>query len=251
MNRDTERHVVLVSGGEDSTVAAHHVCEQLDADVKVLVYLDTRTGCEENRQYCEELADSLGKQLWTLRTQESYEDAVKEHGFPGPSRHFIMYRKLKERQIGKLATMTGGRLHLWTGVRKQESSRRMKHVEPEQEADRWTWHAPLAFHSKRWVRAYIDDHNLPENPLWETLGRSADCFCGAYGNREELIDATAAGCTEVPEKIERIESEIDHGDQTDKWAHGSLSDPERRALRVGDEQIPLCSSCEVQNNAKD
>jgi len=104
----------------------------------LLVYLDTGTGLDANREYVEEFADAVGAQLWTLRTQESYADRVETDGFPGPAEHGRMYRKLKERQIGRLATLSGGRgntsdLHLWTGVRRQESERRMANVTPEQD----------------------------------------------------------------------------------------------------------------------
>jgi len=240
----TERHVVLISGGKDSAAAAHYTVNKLDVDIKCAVYLDTRVGCDKNREYVEQLADSLGLQLWTLRTHESYEEKVKEHGFPGPSRHFIMYSLLKERQLGRLATMTGGDLHLWTGVRKQESDRRMKHVEPEKEADRWTWHAPLCWQGQRWVDAYIDNHDIPESDLWTAMGRSADCFCGCFGSPEELIDAEAADCTDIVAKLRRLEEEVDTNDEKSRWAWNDLSDVEKRAERVDDDYMFLCGDCE-------
>ncbi len=73
-------HVALVSGGMDSTVAAHVAVRWGPADL--LVYLDTGTGLDDNREYVEQLADTLGVQLWTLRTKVSYEDRVDEHGLP-------------------------------------------------------------------------------------------------------------------------------------------------------------------------
>jgi len=238
-------HVALVSGGKDSTAAAHAAVRFGPADL--LVYLDTGTGLTENREYVETLADALGVQLWTLRTEESYAELVREHGFPGPSRHFLMYQRLKERQLCKLAAVTGDDLHLWTGIRRFESDRRMSHVEPEGERGngRWYWHAPLCDWHDGDPEEYITRFDLPRNPLWETLGRSGDCYCGAYGNREELLDLRAVGADDRADSLESLESETDTGTEKDLWAWASLAEFEQRAARAeaDDGQTTLCSTC--------
>lgn len=234
-------HVALVSGGMDSTVAAA-VTQSTVPKLDLLAYLDTGTGLDANREYVEDLADALDVQLWTLRTHESYPEKVRENGYPGPSRHGIMYTSLKERQLGKLATVTGGKeLVLWTGVRSLESDRRMANVEGVQDARRWTWAAPIHDWSKQDCRNYLDAHDLPENDLWNTLGRSGDCFCGCFGNREELLDLEAEGHAEHANWLRNLETEPD--DETALWAWGSLSENERRAERVDEDQMSLCSSC--------
>ena len=242
-------NVALVSGGMDSTVAAH--VSSRESDVDLFAYLDTKTGLIENREYVEQLADELGMQLWTLRTNESYEEKVREHGFPGPSRHAMMYSSLKERQLDKLATVCNGfgtkaNLHLYTGVRSAESERRMGNVEPVQEAERWTWHAPIHDWSKDDCREYIEEHDLPRNELWDTLGRSGDCFCGCFGSPEEKLDLRAAGCRYQAEWIETLEESVDVDDETSRWAWGALSDAEQRAVRAEntDGQMFLCSRCD-------
>lgn len=242
--RDTV-HVALVSGGMDSTVAAA-VAADTAPKLDLLAYLDTGTGLDENRAYVEDLADALGLQLWTLRTHEQYEEKVRENGFPGPSRHGMMYNFLKERQIGKLATVTGGKdLVLWTGVRSDESARRMKNAEGVQADRRWTWVAPIHDWSKDDCRAFLAERDLPENDLWNTLGRSGDCFCGCFGSPEEKLDLRAAGCEGHAEWIESLEDAVETGDETERWAWGALSTVDRRAERVDDSQMTLCSTCEV------
>lgn len=242
--RDTV-HVALVSGGQDSTVAAARSVE-IAPKIDMLVYLDTGTGLQENREYLEELADALEIQFWSIRTKESYEEKVKEHGFPGPSRHPMMYTSLKERQIGKLATFTGNKeLVLWSGVRSDESERRMRNVEGVLEADRWTWVAPIHDWSKEDCNDYLDDHDLPHNELWDTLGRSGDCFCGCFGSPEEKLDLEAAGCGYHAEWIEGLEDDVETGDETEVWAWGALSEKEQRGVRAekDDAQMLLCSKC--------
>jgi len=234
-------NIALKSGGKDSTVAAHVATQQ--TNIRFLVYLDTRTGIEDNRKYCEDLADALGLQLWTLRTHESFEDRVQEHGFPGPSRNSIMYRTLKERQLQELATITEDDLHLWTGVRAFESENRMGSVQPEYDAQRWTWHAPLHDWTQADINEHLQAHDLPQNDLWSTLGRSGDCYCGCYGNREELLDLVAADQEDHAAWIQALEESVSQPDATGKWAWQSMSENEQRAERVEDDQITLCSKC--------
>lgn len=252
VNERSAVNVGLISGGMDSAVSASVSEEQVGLDL--LVYLDTGTGLDENREYIEELADHLGLQLWTLRTGEQYEEKVREHGFPGPSRHGIMYRSLKERQLDKLATIVNGRgnaanLHLWTGVRQRESDRRMANVEPVQEADRWTWHAPIYDWTKAKCKIHIEENGIPENPIWKALGRSGDCFCGCFGNPAEKIDLRAAGYEDHAEWIETLEETarevLDIPDERTVWGWGALSESEQRAVaaELDPSQMPLCAHC--------
>lgn len=239
----TTTHVALASGGMDSAVAAHVAVRWGPADI--LVYLDTRTGLEANREYVEELADHLGVQCWTLRTHEQYEEAVREHGFPGPSRHSIMYRRLKERQIQKLAAVSGGELHCWTGVRAAESDRRFRHVEPQSTHDggRWYWHAPIHDWTKDDCERYLDEFGLPRNDLWTALGRSGDCYCGAFGNRMELLDLDAIDADRA-EWLRNLEAEVEDDEGRDEWAWHD--DRKHVADAIEDDDQPmLCSSCAV------
>jgi len=117
-----------------------------------------------------------------------------------------MYRKLKERQIGRLATLSGGRgntsdLHLWTGVRRQESERRMANVTPEQDGPRWTWHAPIHDWSKQDCREYVDRFDLPQNDLWDDLGAPVTASAAVSGrprrrstSKPPATSITPTGC---------------------------------------------------------
>lgn len=236
-------HVALCSGGMDSAVSTHIAVRWGPANL--VVYLDTGTGVNDNETWVREYAREIGAQCWTLSTHESYVEKVEEHGFPGPSRHGIMYRCLKERQIQKLASTVSGDLHLWTGVRALESDRRMRTVEATAEHDggRWTWHAPIHDWSKGECQRYLAAMDLPRNPLWDTLGRSGDCFCGCFGSPEEVLDLRAAGHGEHADWIRELEQSVETGDEKERWAWGALSDPERRAERVDDDQLTLCSTC--------
>jgi 3'-phosphoadenosine 5'-phosphosulfate sulfotransferase (PAPS reductase)/FAD synthetase len=250
--RDT-RHVALVSGGHDSTTAAS-VAVEVAPKIDALVYLDTGTGLDAAREYLAELADHLGIQLWTLRTHENYEDWVSDKGFPGAGMHSIAYRKLKERQLQKLATIVGNQqLVFWTGVRSQESSRRMQHVERVDELDRYMFVSPIHDWSNEDCREYIDDNDLPKADYWNALGRSVDCFCGCFASREELIDLDAAGYEEHSEWIRSLESEIvDDFGQHGRWAHSSMGTSDFGKADVEDgRQMTLCSDCKPRYPTSD
>jgi len=181
---DRGNHVALVSGGMDSAVAAHVSVRWGPADL--LVYLDTGTGLDANREYVEEFADAVGAQLWTLRTQESLRGPRRDRRLSGPRRARQDVPEAQGATDRPARDSPGGRgntsdLHLWTGVRRQESERRMANVTPEQDGPRWTWHAPIHDWSKQDCREYVDRFDLPQNDLWDDLGRSGDCFCGCFG----------------------------------------------------------------------
>lgn len=241
----TTTHVALVSGGMDSTVAADVAVRWGPADI--LVYLDTGTGAEKNRRYVQRLASWMGVQLWTLRTNESYTEQVREEGFPGSAIHGMQYNKLKERQLCRLAARVD-ELHCWTGVRALESERRMANVEPESEraGGRWTWHAPIAEWTKQDCINHIRRYEIPCSDLWDDpFSRSGDCFCGCFASPEEKLDTLAAGCDDVVRYLDALEQQANHGDERDLWANGGASREEIREARLDEDQLTLCSTCGI------
>jgi len=237
----SDTHVALCSGGQDSTVATHVAMTEYDADI--VVYLDTGTGLGDNLRFIQEYCDSQGWPLWTLRTHESYEEMVAENGYPGPSRHYLYYRNLKERQLQKLSANTQGHLHLYTGVRSKESQRRMRTVSPEdQRADgRWTWHAPIHDWTDEDCEEYIDEHEIAENDLWTELGRSGDCYCGCFGDRTELLDLEAVGYADHAEWLRGLDVPDDCPRDQQVWAGGNWTREDW--AEWDDQQMTLCSSC--------
>jgi len=233
----TETHVALCSGGRDSTAATHAAMQFGPCDT--VVYLDTRTGLRENEDYVRELCQEFGWYLMVLPTPESYEARVREHGFPGAGKHSTMYRTLKGRQLCHLAARLEGDVHYWTGVRSAESDRRMRQVEPESERGngRWTWRAPLHDWDTAELDRYFETFDLPQNPLWETLGRSADCFCGCFASREELLDLEAAGERDHARWIRSLEDEV--ADQHGKHGRWAWSSTRTRQTRWG----PTMTAC--------
>ena len=250
-------HFVLCSGGKDSTAATHYTMTQiLDGLQKnpVVVYLDTTTGIEDNRRYVEALCDEYGWHMWSLRTNVNYDDLVQKYGFPGPSEHNMMYNRLKERQLSKLATVCDGKPRFWTGVRKSESRRRMAYMEETREEKRWIWKAPIIDWDDQDCLNYIKENDIPRNSeIWDTLGKSGDCWCGAFRAREDFVIDAAAEYPDHYEWLKEVEGSVDRDGAKGLWAWASLDQKEQRAIdmRDDDEQMHfdetglLCSSCEI------
>jgi 3'-phosphoadenosine 5'-phosphosulfate sulfotransferase (PAPS reductase)/FAD synthetase len=251
-------HVALISGGVDSAVAAHLSITEGPCDI--LVYLDTGTGLDSNRKYVEKFSDHLEVQLWTLRTNVNYEDMVMENGFVGPAQHSLAYRNLKERQLNRLATMTAGRgnssdLHCWTGVRRDESQRRMKTVGSEVDGLRFSFHSPIADWTKDDCLEYLDEHDLPKSDLWDTLHRSSDCFCSAFAGPSEVLDLRAAGEDAHADWIRELEQrvDLDEKQERERWGWGGLNPEEQKQARAeqDDDQMLLCASCGMTSSDPD
>ena len=119
-----------------------------------------------------------------------------------------MYRRLKERSLAAFARerkpRRGAPLTFCSGVRRQESARRMRGQQQEIEhAPKlgWTWRAVILDWTKADVNAYIEAQGLARNLVVDTLHMSGECLCGAFarpGERDEIrlwfpdVDARSA-----------------------------------------------------------
>ena len=244
----TERHVALCSGGKDSVAATH--AAMVFGPATEVVYLDTGTGpgggaVDANAEWIREWCESNGWPFRRMETPEDFTVLVAENGYPGPSRHFMMYQKLKDRQLCQLAAETDGDLYCWTGIRRFESERRMRHVEPdgEREGGRWYWRAPLAHWTNEKVEEYRETFAIPVSPVTEEIGRSADCWCGCFGDRTELVDLAAAGYEDHADWLESLKTPDGCPKEQQVWA-GYNWDKEDWAAE-DEAQVTLCSSCAV------
>jgi len=249
---DTEYNFILFSGGNDSLVTTHYIIEETNLEYDSVVYLDTGIGLGENKKYVQEICDKYNWNLQIVETPESYDEIVKEHGFPGPSSHRYMYVWLKERALAKLNRKDeyfGTKCGLYTGVRKHESTRRMGHVKRKKEGNLFNWYAPLFDWKDEEMDKYRNSHNLPENPSYKKIHRSGDCFCGAYATRdEELIDLEAHYphmYDRIMQLEEEVKNELGEKKSISYWGHGGKDEIDLyfESDTVGESIV--CSSCGV------
>jgi len=124
--------------------------------------------------------------------QTTYEEMVLAWGFPGPQQHKVMYTRLKERALRQLARDVEGRFVLSTGIRLDESVRRMRNyagagqVYRDPVFTRRVWVNPIAHWSKADCHDYMDAEGLARNPVSDLMHKSCECMCGAYARPGEM-----------------------------------------------------------------
>ena len=239
---DPVRVYALVSGGNDSTVAAH-LAATFGPRVDALAHINTGIGIEETRHYVRRFADWLGLPLIEKLPPRTYEELVMEHGFPGPGAHRYMYSWLKERPLRELRrqaqTRRGERVMFLTGVRTAESSRRMGHVKAVQRDGATVWVAPILDFGTSDIWDYRERHELPANEVVASLHMSGECLCGAFAKPDEL-EEIAFFYPETAQRIRALEAKVRAaGVVSTAWGpHSSKRIREARAAAG-----MLCSSC--------
>lgn len=250
-SRGVDHHVALCSGGKDSVAATH--AAMTFGPAEEVVFLHTRTDPPDAYSAIDATVDWLRQWCrnhgWPFRVVEApapFDEIVSENGYPGPSRHFLMYRRLKDRPIDTRRKDVDGDLHCWTGIRRWESNNRMEVAEPEGERGdaRWYWHSPLVDWTDDRVAAYLERFGLSPAPVVEELGRSADCFCGCFGDRAELVDLAAAGFEAHAEWLDSLETPEDCPKEQQRWAGYNWDKSDWAA--DDDLQTTLCSTCAVR-----
>ncbi len=182
---------VLFSGGDDSLALTHMAMEEENWG-DIVIHLDTGSSIPENVDYVRETCQKYNWPYAIVQAPLSLFKFVCRYGWPGPSQHTSAFNTFKARQLSYLYQRSNGSVKYLSGVRKQESGRRLRNVTDEiQYAEHnfkgW-WVSPLAEKSDEWIAEYREKHNLSQNPVSAKIHRSGDCGCFAYGHRDtELI----------------------------------------------------------------
>ncbi len=213
-------------------------------------HINTGIGIERTREYVRDTCKTQGWPLHEIRAKEDcgqdYDNWVRRFGFPGPDGHQLMYSRLKERGIRLLLRRTqtkrGERVLFATGIRHDESVRRMKYGGREVNRDgAMVWANPLYW----WTKAQRDEYNrasgLPKNTVCDDLGMSGECGCGAFAHKGELerwrkVDPSFG------ERIDRLSAEALALGFTWSWEAA----PPAGGYNKDQHQLfhPLCFGCE-------
>jgi len=214
------------------------------------VHINTGIGIEQTREFVRGVCADFGWPLIEIRAKEDcgqdYDGLVLERGFPGPFMHTKMYNRLKERGIAKLIrdhkTDLRDRIILVTGVRREESRRRMGTVQPINRQGARVWVAPLTHFTALDKNAYLQAHHLPRNEVVDLLHMSGECLCGAYAHPGEL-DMIAEWFPDEAARIRALEKAVCERGFCWKWDDEgppqSFTDPDQL-----DAFQPLCTDCE-------
>lgn len=207
-------HWALFSGGHDSLTACTVAFEWArERGIEMRAgHIRTGTGVPQTTEYVERVCAEQGWPLTIFDPPVPYEEIVLEYGFPGPGQHGLMYQRLKERCLRELVrtskTEWDDRVMLVTGVRSDESLRRMRHVDRIQRDGAQLWAAAI------WNWSKIDCANfcfktkgLPRNEVVDLVHMSGECRCGAFARPGELEEwmawfpAETAWIIELQEKV--------------------------------------------------
>jgi len=242
-------HIALFSGGKDSLVATHYAHQNFPIDY--VAYLDTNSGLPENLEYVQTTAQNHEWELVVEQSPMQLSEFAEKYGFPGPAIHTWAFAYFKERQIDRIAKRHSNAI-FYTGVRSQESERRMRNVKGKYQHNRGKMYvAPIHDFSNLEVSQYIQNHDLKVNPSYETIGRSGDCYCGAYAHRSTELGELQEYYPEHYEFIKSVESNIEFDqsipEERKLWGFGGLSKTELRSAVASndDRQMILCSNCDV------
>lgn len=206
------------SGGDDSLCSVHVAMSWLDEHAPDtphgVLHINTGIGIERTRQHVRETAARFGWPYREERTPICYDDIVIKHGFPGPSQHQRMYTSLKERAIdavmrdNKRGHPRTARVLFVTGIRRSESTRRRERLEHHKEhGHSRCWAAPILYWTDDDKRAYIEDNDLPRNPVSKALCMSGECLCGAYAHPGELAEIESV-CPATAQRIRDLETKV-------------------------------------------
>ena len=242
------KRYVLVSGGRDSTLAAH-LAKTSKIILDGIVHINTGIGIPETRDYVYSFAAWLGLPLIEAIPPQSYDDIVLRYGFPGPAAHRLMYARLKERPlrlIRREAQDGGrGRVMFITGVRKAESIRRMGYVKPVTRQGSTVWVAPALDFSNQDVTLYHRANQIPPNPVVANLHMSGECLCGSFAGPGEL-DQLAFFYPAVAARIRNLERQCFEKGLPFNWGRK----PSRRVL-AAQGHLPLCGKCPTRWDISD
>jgi 3'-phosphoadenosine 5'-phosphosulfate sulfotransferase (PAPS reductase)/FAD synthetase len=237
----------MFSGGNDSVCPSH--LASLLPEFSGTVHIHTGIGIRETRRHAYEVAQRFGWPFRIYRPAKGnrYHELVTEYGFPGPFHHRKMYNRLKERSIRRLIRehKTGTqKILLVTGVRRQESRRRMGTLSEVDVEGRRVWCAPIINWSSQDKEKYMATWNIPGNPVTAKLCMSGECLCGAFaspGELEEIRFWYPKAAAEIDRLAERCRAAGVH----DKWGTRPPARPDERQMDL-DVTGQMCYSCDVK-----
>lgn len=253
----------LFSGGHDSltaTAVAFEWAQARDVPLKA-AHINTGTGIPQTTEFVREICADRGWDLLEYTPPVPYEEIVLEYGFPGPAQHGLMYQRLKERCLRQLVREhkeeMKDRIMLVTGVRSEESLRRMRHVERIQREGAQVWAADIWNWTKVDCNREIERRGLPRNPVVDMLHMSGECLCGAFAKPGELKEIEG-WFPEVAARFKELELKVEAaGLRGCRWG--------QRPPRVHRDQMkllfgqdwddaptgPLCTTCVAEDDRLD
>ena len=242
-------HIVsMVSGGKDSA-ASHAVAQALGLKVDLIIHGNTRCGIPQTSKWVERQYGSGPVDFTVADAGTAYEDYALRKGFfgKGVSAHAFAYRVLKAQPFRKTIShkirqgKRGVRILLLNGARKDESENRRKNL-PVMRADPAAPNNVWVNLIHNWTQVdrdqFLEQHQVPINPVAKALCRSGECMCGTMQSKAERAEA-AVLYPAWGNWLDGLEKEVRH-------LHGfgwGEPFPRRRVKGQADLFQPMCKDC--------
>ena len=204
---DNGGYTSLLSGGKDSVAATHYLSRR--GELRGCVFIRTGISCPDTCPFVERLCRSQGWPLLIVDPPKSYEELVKQYGFPvGLVGHSWAFGWLKERALRQAVRQLGPGTIFASGARRRESPRRARSVA---KGFRHNYGIRIENPIQEWstpkVWKYLRENGLEVSPAYLTLGRSGDCLCGAFSQRGEA-GVIQLAYPDVAERILALENAV-------------------------------------------
>ena len=260
--------VGLFSGGNDS-LAVERVLELWSAARGVafkVAHINTGIGVEETRQFVRQTAADRAWDFYEFKTDPAHYIRMvtgqELHrsipgGFPGAPLHSMYYRELKDRRVDELMRLMkqghkrSARVMLVSGIRRQESRRRMGYASAINRRSGQVWVNPCLNWSADDVLDLRDLHKLPRSPVSAALHMSGECLCGAMNQPGEMAEIrfwfpkTAVYLDDISTQVQQAGYPWGWDEERPEWF-----DAERAGQTwLGDEFMPLCVGCQARRAA--
>ena len=217
------------------------------SDITGALHINTGIGLQSTHDFARRFCAERGIPFFEITTTECYESMIEEYGFPGSGAHFYTYVRLKERPldayVASVKRKWKDRVALITGVRAEESLRRMGNCVDINRNGAQVWVAPLIDWSTGDMQAYREKHSVEMSPASSTIHLSAECLCGAFGSPDELNLIEAFHPDPSVDRIRALERRLAaSGNPRCRWGVTVAGDPRTDGRAPG----PMCVGCELR-----
>jgi len=211
IEKKIEHVLCCFSGGKDSLVAthlAHSVIKKNNLNLPIeVIYVDTTIGLPEVIDYVKDVCKSFKWKLKILKPKKSFWELAAEWGMPTPKRRWCRRLLKLQPMVDYILSLKKERICFITGIRRNESKKRnnLPIVVRRKFKNVVSYSfAPIIDWSNEKVMEYINEYNLPVNPIYEIFEFSGDCICVVYMSLNNLIKL-AKYSPEIIEKFRILE----------------------------------------------
>lgn len=245
----------LLSGGHDSLTATAAAYSILENEIAGVIHIDTGIGIPETQQFVIDVCAANDWPLTIYRASENtksdgspdpmiYDDIVIKNGFPGPAAHRIMYAKLKQRQIRRAVRDHKERfmdkIMFISGVRLEESARRMGNVKEVHKDGAQIWVSPMLEFTGSDQAELMREWDIPRNPVKDNLCMSGECLCGAFAQPGELAEIKI-WYPKTGKRLEDLQIKVAAAGHVGSWESNK---PRRAKGNPKTDNLMMCVKCE-------